>query len=382
MATTTLWTYQDVTTRMLGWQGSGSVDSTLLYKVKEAILTAYRDVCNAKLWSYYHQRARITTVAPYDTGTIAYTHSTRAVTLSGGTFPTWAGQGVLLIDDVEYEVFSYDSSTQITLSVNSNPGANVASGTTYSLYRDTYTLPVNFTSAGEFRDAENNRCLEMVEVDAWLSAHVNGFAPSMPTIGCVMADPDYQGVMALRMYPPPDDVYRYDYMYRRQPRQLLTPQYNTGTVTTSSTAVTGVGTAWTSNMVGSVIRFSANGTTAPTGITGSNPFTAERIVTAVGSATGLTIDSALSAELSAVKYEISDPIDIEQGAMYSFFLRKCEYELGCLLNKTDDLPALTKKLRMAEVEAREADSRTFGRQTAQWSSRLPAYLDVSGMQPS
>lgn len=187
--------------------------------------------------------------------------------------------------------------------------------------------------------------------------------------------------MALRMYPPPDAVYRYEYLYRRQPRQLLTPQYNTGTVTTSGTAVTGVGTAWTSNMVGSVIRFSSS-TTAPTGITGTNPPTAERIITARGSTTTLTIDSALSSELAAVKYEISDPIDIEQGAMYSFFLRKCEYELGCLLNKSDDLPALTKKLKMAEIEAKEADARTFGRPTATWSSRLPAYLDVSGVQPT
>ena len=381
MATTTLWTYQDVIDHLSDWQG-GIADAKLLRNIKRAILTAYRDITNARLWSYYNQRGRVTTVADYDTGTIAYTHSTRAVTLTTGTWPSWAARGVLLIDDVEYQVYSRDSSSQITLSVNSNPGENVASGTSYSIYQDTYTLPVDFTEAGEFKDIENSRVLDMVTPDEWLGLHNNGTTPSQPYAATIVQDPDYQGVMALRIFPPSDAVYRYDYMYRRMPRQLLTPQYNTGTVTTSTTTVTGTSTSFTSNMLGSVIRFSSSTSTAPTGIPGANPFTAERIITAFGSTTSLTIDSALSAELTGVKYEISDPIDLEQGAMYSFFLRKCEYELGCLLNKSSDLPALTQKMAMAERLAREADSRTRQPTGSGWYSRLPNRFDLTDMQPT
>lgn len=383
MATTTLWTFMDGIDHLLDWTGSSSGDDKYIRKFKRAILNAYREVTTMRLWSYAFKRARISTVANYDTGTIAYTHSTRTVTLTGGTWPTWAALGTLLIDNVEYQISSRDSASALTLSVNSNPGVNVASGTSYNLYQDQYTLPVDFTSAGMFKDAENCISLRMVEPDAWMSLHDVALTPSQPDCAAIMASPDYQGVLALFVYPPPDDVYHFDYVYQRQPRQLLTPQYNTGTVTTSGTAVTGTGTAFTAAMVGSVIRFSSSTSVAPTGLAGANPFTEQRIITAVGSGTGLTIDSALTSELTGVKYEISDPIDVEQGAMFSLFLRCCEYELGLMLNKKEDMRALMENKRQAAILAKEADNRSFARAShGGGMSRLPYYLNTDDMQPS
>ena len=383
MATTTLWTYRDALDHLLDWQGSGSADATGLRKAKRAILAAYNDLSTAKLWSYYYQRGRISTVDDYSTGTITYTNSTRNCVLASGTWPSWAARGVIQIAEVEYQVASRTDGTTIVLSVNANPGADVAAGTAYKIYQDTYTLPVDFTALGEVRDVANGIWLEHVEPDAWHVLHTNADTPSQPLWFCIRQDPDYQGVLGMSLYPPPDAIYRLDFMYRRQPRRLLVPQYTTGTVTTSSTAVTGTGTVFPANCAGSVIRFGADGTTAPTGVAGANPFGSERIITVRGGDTSLTIDSALTAELTAVKYEISDPIDLEQGAMFAAFLRRAEYELGNL-NVLDEKrqALLISRMRAAEIIAREADNRVFSKRTGRWYDRLNRSFDISSMEPT
>jgi hypothetical protein len=50
---------------------------------------------------------------PYSTGTVAI--SSGVVTLSGGTFPSWAARGIFRVNGLTYTVDSRDSNTQITL---------------------------------------------------------------------------------------------------------------------------------------------------------------------------------------------------------------------------------------------------------------------------
>lgn len=381
MATTIIKTYQDAYEHLLDWNGSASADAVTLRHAKRAIDEAYYQICNARLWHYYMTVGRINTVASYDTGTVAYTHSTRTVTLTGGTFPSWAAQGVIQIDGIEYQVTERTSGSAIILSVNSNPGANVSSGTAYTIYRDTYTLPVDFTSMGTLFDVANGSILTKLEVNEWNLMRRNQLTADLPRYYCITQDPDYQGVLALRLNPPPDAIYVLDYPYRRKPRQLQVANYSTGTVATSTTTVTGTSTAWSSKMIGSVIRFSETSTTAPTGVSGDNPFVYERIITDVASATSLTIDSALTSELSGVKYTISDPIDLEHGAMYTAFLRATECFLAGALGK-DNYVLCEKRRRDAEMLAREADNRSFDNPVSRPFDQLNSPFDLSGVQPT
>ena len=61
----------------------------------------------------YAKVVEVFTNDSYSTGTVAI--SSGVVTLSGGTFPTWAAEGVLGVGEELYQIKSRDSNTQITL---------------------------------------------------------------------------------------------------------------------------------------------------------------------------------------------------------------------------------------------------------------------------
>jgi hypothetical protein len=132
----------------------------------------------------------------------------------------------------------------------------------------------------------------------------------------------------------------------------------TVTNTAASTTVTGTDTAFTEAMIGSVIRLSRNSNEEPTGSDGANPAAVERIITAVASATSLTVDEAIAAaNTTGVKYVISDPIDVEVPLMQRALYRCAENQMGKLL-RLEDRTALDAEWVRALTLAREADSRT------------------------
>lgn len=92
-------------------------------------------------WSFLYVLREMTTNAPYSTGTIAATSG--VVTLSGGTWPSWAADGELVVGGVTYQVATRDSDTQITLVDTSK---SVTAGSTYSLPRRFYTLASDIES--------------------------------------------------------------------------------------------------------------------------------------------------------------------------------------------------------------------------------------------
>lgn len=92
-------------------------------------------------WSFLRKNATITLLAPYATGTIGVTSG--VVTLTGGTWPSWAADGELEINGTDYEIASRDSSTQITLV---NTSLTLSSGRSYSIHQDDYDLPEDFAA--------------------------------------------------------------------------------------------------------------------------------------------------------------------------------------------------------------------------------------------
>lgn len=376
-----LYSHSDVIANLQDWAGfSGASSADFLRKIKRSIEAAYRVLTNLHDWRCYVYRGRINTNASYNTGTLAYTNSTRTATLSGGTLPSNTELCTCRINNVDYPVEKGSvSGNTFRMSVNANPNADLAAGTSYMLYQDLYPLPVNFRNMGTLRDANRSRIMEYMSINEWVASRLLGQGPTIPYRYTIMGERSYQGVQAIGFYPPPDQFYQYDYMGFRYPRPLTCPiPYTTGTVSTSTTTVTGTGTTFTSAMVGCIIR-SAGNATAVTGTIGSNPYVAQRVITAFNSATSLTIDQALTTEWSAANYEISDPIDMDAGAMYTAFLKRCEFELGQAMQR-DDVSRLKQQYDEAVRLAMEADNRSFDHKPGgnfTGTERVPDYFPVT-----
>lgn len=323
-----LLTFKDAVDHLADWLG-GAATGKDARDCRRAALEAYRELANVHDWSCYRRDGRITTVASYATGTVVYTHSTRVLTLTGGTYPSWAAYGFVLIGSVMYEVASRTSGTVLVLTEDSNPGADVAS-TAYALYRELYPVPTDFKRLVRepVEPSTLSRLCEIQQGDA--SANSRSFQSAGDPWGfAFVRDPNYQGGMAFRISPPPSTARNWDYPYICHPRPLVIESEATGTisVTADSATVTGVGTAFTAAMVGSVIRVSSN-SEAPTGRAGANPYGEERVITAYTSATSVTVDSAWTTTRASKKYVVSDPLDIDVNVMENAYLRCAKARLA------------------------------------------------------
>ena len=107
--------------------------------INDCIRDGLHDVHTAHDWSFFRPVKEITTSAPYATGTVAV--ASGVVTLSGGTFPSWAEQGILKVSNSYYNVASRDSGTQVTLD---DTTVTVTAGTSYELAQHEYDLPTGF----------------------------------------------------------------------------------------------------------------------------------------------------------------------------------------------------------------------------------------------
>lgn len=383
-------TWKDILDHLVDFLGSNA--SREVYKdARRASLAALRDFSAKHRWTYYYARGRLNTVAPYNgdgtgTTTVAYDHTggiaPRVVTLVNGTWPAWAASPATLQmtpsaggGPIEYEVESRLDDNNITLTAASNPGADTTASTDFFLWLDAYSLPVDWLAFDQMMNATLMISMQYVHPSTWLAQHRHTASPGTPHRYTVMGDPAHYGGNAIRFFPAPDNVYAYDYIYQRRPRPLLIDGYATGTVaaTGGGNTVTGTKTAWTSKMVGSVFRFGSDATNVPTGMEGLYPFAEERIITDVASATALTLDAALSSSYSGVAYAISDPLDIEEGAMLTAYLRCAEMQLG--RSRTGkDRAEFEGAYRRALAEAREADSRNFGPRRAGEGAGFPNRL--------
>lgn len=359
-----LTTYQDAIQHVVDYLGASTDDSNVRF-ARGAIQDAYNDFPAIHSWSYLQARGRITTVVPQSSSTITYTHSTRTVTLASGTWPSWVLQGVLIISNIPYSIATNPSSSTITLPAQSNPGADVAAGTAYTLYQDAYSCPIDFTCTDALMNVNNGLYLNFIHPATWLELQRIYRGPANPTQYAIIGSSAYLGAMSYRFYPPPDAAYNFDSMYKRRPRPLNVAEYTKGTVSTTSgsTIIMGSGTNWNSSMEGSVIRFSEAGDKdTPTGPSGEHPFFYERTVLTVSGTTTLTVDADPGLTTSNIKYAISDPLDIEEGSMLSLFWRYCELKIRTA-RRMDPAEGEERAYATAFERALEADNRSTERQS-------------------
>ena len=120
--------------------------------------------------------------------------------------------------------------------------------------------------------------------------------------------------------------------------------------------VTGSGTAFTPNMVGSVMRISATVKPPTSLIMGGNVAVFESTIASYVSSASVVITTPADQVFTGVGYTVSDPIDIEQGAMLNAFHRCVEMHIG-MSRTMKDKPSAANQYQTALSAAKCADSR-------------------------
>lgn len=129
---------------LFGKRSGFSYDQT--QDIEDCIHDGLNRVYSAREWSFFRPLVDITTTAPYTAGTVEI--ASGVVTLSGGTFPSWAASGVLYVDSIHYSVSSRDSNTQITLDDTSI----TKSSSVYALARPEVSLGAAFDAVSNDSD--------------------------------------------------------------------------------------------------------------------------------------------------------------------------------------------------------------------------------------
>lgn len=336
MATQHLITYQDLIEHLVTRSQGGAYDPEQR-DIRQAIQEGYDDVQHGAEWTFLMAPLRIALHGAVSSSTIAYDHTggtyERMVTLASGSWPTWAAQGTLKIGNATYLVDTYESSTQLTLREDSNPGADVASGTSYILYQSSYALPANFKVLRDVYVEGDATRLSYVNPREWFRQETQVIGSGSPSHFTVMGSSDEQAGLSLRVFPYPDADGTLVGLYQRRCRDLyytgMETEATAGTVSGSagSASVAGSGSAFAAEMVGSVIRFSRNTTTLPTARGGLNPYREQRVIKTRGSTTAITLTESLTyTHASSTLYVVSDPIDLDP-TLLSVLRRACEWRL-------------------------------------------------------
>lgn len=304
-----------------------------------AVREAYNEIPARRNWRYYYRSFTLQTIASQTTGSITYDYTggayERMVTLTGTTWPSDVIGYGLIISGTRYGIASRESSTVITLDEGDCPTVDVASGTSYTLVKDSYDLPANCRTIFTLYDTlAPGRLITCVDPGDIIRERRLVRGAAFPVMYSAYRGESNTGSLAVHFAPSPSGARTYQCYGLFWPNPLtILDDTDDGTVavTSGSTAVTGTSTSFSSDHVGCVIRISPTGITKiPTDIQGEvdknrvQPYAIQGIVRSVASTTSLTLETPANKTVTGSGYRISSNVDIETGAMRNAFLRCCE----------------------------------------------------------
>lgn len=188
----------------------------------------------AHTWSFLRPIKPLTTVAPYDTGTVEIVDG--VVTLTGGTFPSWGASGELIVGSDLYYVASLDGGlTELTLT---DTTVDAEAGTSFKLVRSSYDLPDEFGGIDgplTFRPgrAELYAPVEIIN-ERQIDIRRQRKSPQTGRPTCAAIRPKVLDQTVGQRYtvtldPPPDDLYEFRYRMTANPPKLdATSKYPMG----------------------------------------------------------------------------------------------------------------------------------------------------------
>ena len=277
-------------------------------------------------FKYYNARKRIDVGGAITLGDI--TVSSGVVTDDGGftSWPTWMQTAHCRFGNQSYPVTAYDGSG---FTIADPPADGSYTGAT--LEHMVIELPPDFKARGSITDKDDY--YPVLEVPAgtlqsWQDYWDWARSAAQPRIfGAITGDERFSDSLYLGIWPPFETDKVLNLFYERYPEVPEVHRVGTGNITVSGTTATSASSVFTSDHVGSTIVFC---TSSDADFTNSlaDPSTvlAQRTITGYTSGTVVTLDSAVTGA-SAVTFYISDPLDVQPGAMEEAFYRLCEYEM-------------------------------------------------------
>ena len=361
-------TYQDAIDHVVDYLGGGMSD-VVARDARRAVLAAYRDLPAAHQWTHLFRHGRIITAPPYSAGTVVYDESggsvDRVMTLTGGSWPSWAARGTVRIGDGRYRVSRRISNTEVQIDAAVRPTGDLAS-TSYTIYQESYPLPEDYTSQHQAGSPRNFGGLKYVHPSKWLTESDNVGHRADARVYTVMEDALNPPGMAFVLWPVPASSRTIDFIYKRKPRPLVEQRTTAGSlaITLGSPTITASSTVFTDSMVGSVVR-AYSGTTLQPG--GGHVYAVrpayESVIQSVASGTVAVCQGPSLVTLSTAPWYVSDPIDVDYESMLNVFQRCCEHQVS-LTRTLKDKPSAGKAYRDALDLARDADSRSLAGRVA------------------
>lgn len=354
-------TYADTVEHLLDWLGGNPSDQALR-DARRSIQAAYREIPNCHTWTYLYTHGRVASIAPVGSDAhdgIEYTHATRTAVISTGVLPDWVEGALLSTNDAVYRIERRVDDTTFTLDATLNPGAD-AEFAAWQIARDLYLLPEDFIAADQATPDRSFCGLDYVHPRDWLSRVKFTPAPNRPRYYTIVGHPLYPARMAVQFAPIPDAVYTFDHIYKRRPRPLEIESLagGTATVASGSTSLSVSTPLFSQRHVGMWLRLSHN-ETSPTSPHGANPARFATQIKTVTDASNVVLADPADAAYTGVAWNGSDPIDFEQGAMLTAFLRWAENELCTARGLFKDRPGTRTAQAEALTRAKESDSRSF-----------------------
>lgn len=195
-------------------------DSSNSTAATQALNAAQRDAARRHRWPELMTRAFVNTVAAYTTGTVA-TAGTTTVTLTGGTYPTDVATGkyrfALSVSDPWYGVATRSSDTVVLLAQAYVDPDQTASP--YIVYKSHLSLASDVDRVEQMWLHQGGSAIPLV--NAATDQQVSDFEHFPTGVGVpthfMSIERDGSGYRQILLGPDtPDDVYRIEYVYRKQ----------------------------------------------------------------------------------------------------------------------------------------------------------------------
>lgn len=207
--------------RWLGATGYSSLDADTQSHVDDSLALAMDRVTREAEFQFALREGALSTVAPYETGTVSVTAGSATVT---GSSTLWNTSSNVLKHDKfmlgttgAYRVSAHPASdTSLTLA--SAFAGTTASGQSYEIGRDEYTLAGGMLWLTRIWDLETAKELILLTPAEWVRLTQGRYQTGEPThailIGADNTDATTGTAQRLQLYPVPDARYSYNYSYK------------------------------------------------------------------------------------------------------------------------------------------------------------------------
>lgn len=330
-----MFTAQDVVDHLLTATGGGAQDGEHR-ALRQAVVHGVREVFQSRQWLWHTKTGAFTTLRLATTAT-AITAGSQVITVADSTgivpgrilaiTPGYFAKTVRAVS-VQGNTVTVDYVASTSL---------VAPNTATVLVQTYYDLPANVKDIDALCTETVGTLHCYISPKEWQRLEINTRGAGEPYYYTIMRSDVSPDRYQVRFVGVPTDgtVVSYTYRYIPEPIRLMgyepSCRAGTATVAASATTATFTGTTLPPNLEDTVIRFgTATANADPIGAL--NPFVHERRIVGRVSDTSLTIDSALPAAVSGVKYAISDLLECSP-QMYTAILSASEMWYARLAGK-------------------------------------------------